>query len=213
MKKSRGAPIMQLFSSQWQQYVFLELMKRNKRFNSLTVLVTGNVCTVFGRAGVEDDTRRPETAENDAVQRPWSVHLINHHHELADGGLWTANAVARIDNLEFLADVIPPTVPFKQIREKKNKAAKDAEVGQPQLMMTGVQKILPIGAPNGSKRSGNGKAKSKTTTPETDTPTSYKIAEEDVGNMVGDSGVEKPLPSGLERFLFDKSKNHDGEAS
>lgn len=109
--------------------------------------------------------------------------------------------------------MIPPTVPFKQIREKKNKAAKDAEVGQPQLMMGGVQKILPIGAPNGSKRNGNGKAKSKTTTPETDTPTSYEIAEEDVGNMVEAVGVEKSMPSGLERFLFDKSKNHDGEAS
>lgn len=59
--------------------------EKKRRFNSLTVLVTGNVRTVFGGAGVEDDTRRPETTENDAVQRPWFVHL-HHHHELADGG-------------------------------------------------------------------------------------------------------------------------------
>lgn len=130
-----------------------------------------------------------------------------------------ANAVARIDNLEFLADVIPPTVPFKQIREKKNKAAKDAEVGQPQLMMTGVQKILPIGAPNGSKKNGNGKAKSRATTSETiETLTGNGATEEDARNMVeegGDSRVEelKPRKNGLERFLFDKSKSHDGETS
>lgn len=117
--------------------------------------------------------------------------------------------------------MIPPTVPFKQIREKKNKAAKDAGVGQPQLMMTGpgAQKILPIGAPNGSKN-GNGKTKSKATTPETDTPIGNETTEEDAGGMVeveGDSGVEEPKPSkktGLERFLFDnKNKSHDGEPS
>lgn len=129
-----------------------------------------------------------------------------------------ANAVARIDNLEFLADVIPPTVPFKQIREKKNKAAKDAEVGQPQLMMTGVQKILPIGAPNGSKKNGNGKARSRAITSETiETLAGNGATEEDARNMVeeGDGGVEEPKPrkNGLERFLFDKSKSHDGETN
>lgn len=118
--------------------------------------------------------------------------------------------------------MIPPTVPFKQIREKKNKAAKDAGVGQPQLMMTGpgAQKILPIGAPNGSKNNGSGKAKSKATTPEIDTPIGNETIEEDAGGMVeveGDSGVEEPKPSkknGLERFLFDnKNKSRDGEPS
>lgn len=113
--------------------------------------------------------------------------------------------------------MIPPTVPFKQIREKKNKAAKDAEVGQPQLMMAGLQKILPIGAPNGSKK--NGKAKSKATTPETDTPVGGEATGGHVGNMleaVGGSGVEESTPgrnNGLERFLFDKSKNRDGETN
>lgn len=54
-----------------------------------------------------------------------------------------------MENLEFLADVIPPTVPYKQVRERKNKAAKDAEAGQ--LMLNG-QRILPIGASNGKKK-------------------------------------------------------------
>lgn len=30
-----------------------------------------------------------------------------------------ANAVAHLDNLEFLVDIVPRTVPFKQVREKK----------------------------------------------------------------------------------------------
>ncbi|KAI9821870.1 MAG: hypothetical protein M1827_002452 [Pycnora praestabilis] len=47
-----------------------------------------------------------------------------------------ANAVARIDNLEFLSDVIPRTIPYKQYREKKSReAANDAavEAGQTTL--------------------------------------------------------------------------------
>ncbi|CUS14329.1 unnamed protein product [Tuber aestivum] len=60
-----------------------------------------------------------------------------------------AAAVARVENLEFLADVIPPTVPYKQVRERKNKTVKDAEAGQ--LTLNG-QRILPIGSSNGRKK-------------------------------------------------------------
>ncbi|KAG0134255.1 histone-fold-containing protein [Tuber indicum] len=61
-----------------------------------------------------------------------------------------ATAVARVENLEFLADVIPPTVPYKQVRERKNnKTAKDTETGQ--LTLNG-QRILPIGSSNGRKK-------------------------------------------------------------
>ncbi|KAL8996844.1 MAG: hypothetical protein Q9169_003746 [Polycauliona sp. 2 TL-2023] len=35
-----------------------------------------------------------------------------------------ANAVARIDNLEFLSDVIPKTTTFREYKEKKSKATK-----------------------------------------------------------------------------------------
>ncbi|RDL39938.1 Uncharacterized protein BP5553_04278 [Venustampulla echinocandica] len=34
-----------------------------------------------------------------------------------------SNAVARLDNLEFLVDVVPRTVPYKQVREKKTPTA------------------------------------------------------------------------------------------
>lgn len=38
-----------------------------------------------------------------------------------------ANAVSRIDNLEFLQDVIPRTVTYKQYKEKKAKTARVTE--------------------------------------------------------------------------------------
>ncbi len=47
-----------------------------------------------------------------------------------------ANAVARIDNLEFLSDVIPRTVTYKQYKEKKAKEAANGlsiELGQTTL--------------------------------------------------------------------------------
>ncbi|KAI9828060.1 MAG: hypothetical protein M1832_003587 [Thelocarpon impressellum] len=52
-----------------------------------------------------------------------------------------ANAVARIDNLEFLADVVPRTVPYKQYREKKSREAADEEpVEQGQTTLDGRRK-------------------------------------------------------------------------
>ncbi len=38
-----------------------------------------------------------------------------------------ANAVARIDNLEFLSDVIPRTTTYREYKEKKSKAARGSE--------------------------------------------------------------------------------------
>ena len=38
-----------------------------------------------------------------------------------------ANAVARIDNLEFLSDVIPRTTTYREYKEKKAKAARWSE--------------------------------------------------------------------------------------
>jgi hypothetical protein len=66
-----------------------------------------------------------------------------------------ATAVSRVENLEFLADVIPPTVPYKMVRERKNKAAKEKEAESGQLTLNG-QRILPIGASSGDL---NGKGK------------------------------------------------------
>lgn len=46
-----------------------------------------------------------------------------------------ANAVARSDNLEFLSDVVPRTVPFKEVKAKKARKAADEkdERGQAKL--------------------------------------------------------------------------------
>ncbi|KAL7271130.1 hypothetical protein RUND412_006137 [Rhizina undulata] len=62
-----------------------------------------------------------------------------------------ASAVSRIDNLEFLSDVIPPTVPYKQIRDRKLKAAREAEAGQ--LTLNGTR-IVPITTPSASGSNG-----------------------------------------------------------
>ena len=48
----------------------------------------------------------------------------------------TANAVARVENLEFLTDVVPKTVPYKQIKQKQVKegvTANGAGAGQATL--------------------------------------------------------------------------------
>lgn len=49
-------------------------------------------------------------------------------HALADPTL--ANAVAHLDNLEFLVDVVPRTVPYKQVREKKTPATSKTTNGE-----------------------------------------------------------------------------------
>lgn len=112
-----------------------------------------------------------------------------------------ANAVARIDNLEFLSDVIPPTVPYKQVQEKKKKAAKDAEKGQ--LLLPGGQKILPIGGTNGSRKGAGGKNGNgvETVTPEID----VIVDKEDEGN--GEEETPSRGGSGLERFVFGGGKS------
>jgi hypothetical protein len=43
----------------------------------------------------------------------------------------TANAVARIDNLDFLADVIPRTTTYKQFKEKKARDDASAAAAAP----------------------------------------------------------------------------------
>ncbi|KKK16850.1 CBF/NF-Y family transcription factor [Aspergillus rambellii] len=50
-----------------------------------------------------------------------------------------ATAVSRIDNLEFLADVIPKTTTYKQFKEKRAKeTAKEAEVEKGQRTLNGA---------------------------------------------------------------------------
>ncbi|KAJ5140210.1 hypothetical protein N7448_003618 [Penicillium atrosanguineum] len=60
-----------------------------------------------------------------------------------------ATAVSHIDNLEFLADVIPKTTTYKQFKEKKAKdAAKSAEMEKGQRTLNGSD--APAGNTNGA---------------------------------------------------------------
>ncbi|KAI5795592.1 histone-fold-containing protein [Geopyxis carbonaria] len=55
-----------------------------------------------------------------------------------------ASAVARIDNLEFLADVIPPIIANKPVRETKTaKSKKKQVVDSKQLTLSG-QRLVPV---------------------------------------------------------------------
>ncbi|KAL8850012.1 MAG: hypothetical protein Q9221_005029 [Calogaya cf. arnoldii] len=53
-----------------------------------------------------------------------------------------ANAVARIDNLEFLTDVIPKTTTFREFKEKKSKPAKvNASLSTGQTTLDGSRSL------------------------------------------------------------------------
>lgn len=52
-----------------------------------------------------------------------SVHLIPQYPSLTR---LPASAVARVDNLEFLADVVPKTVSYKEHKAKKQREEKEA---------------------------------------------------------------------------------------
>ncbi|CAO1601459.1 hypothetical protein XANCAGTX0491_005119 [Xanthoria calcicola] len=53
-----------------------------------------------------------------------------------------ANAVARIDNLEFLTDVIPKTTTFREYKEKKSKSAKaNASLSTGQTTLDGSRSL------------------------------------------------------------------------
>ncbi|RDW78811.1 histone-fold domain-containing protein [Aspergillus mulundensis] len=55
-----------------------------------------------------------------------------------------ATAVSRIDNLEFLADVIPKTTTYKQFKEKRAKeSGKDIEIEKGQRTLNGALPPVP----------------------------------------------------------------------
>lgn len=68
-----------------------------------------------------------------------------------------ANAVAHQDNLEFLVDVVPRTVPFKQVKEKKaptsSKVANiESSIGPGQTTLDG--RTLLVNGTNGAPHAG-----------------------------------------------------------
>jgi DNA-directed RNA polymerase I subunit RPA43 len=52
------------------------------------------------------------------------------HNLLLTSTPWTAHAVSRIDNLEFLADVVPPMHTLKPARETKLAKSKRKAIGE-----------------------------------------------------------------------------------
>lgn len=91
------------------------------------------------------------------------------------GSLWlikgnTASAVSRVDNLDFLADVVPRTVPFKQT---KKKSKDDKKKGSSSKAVAGEPTIAAAPA-------ANGRAKGKEAATDTEEPAEQSTDEMDV---------------------------------
>jgi hypothetical protein len=48
---------------------------------------------------------------------------------LTDRSITAANAVSRVENLEFLTDVVPKTTTFKQAKQRQHLALREAQTG------------------------------------------------------------------------------------
>ncbi|OQD74755.1 hypothetical protein PENDEC_c009G02531 [Penicillium decumbens] len=99
-----------------------------------------------------------------------------------------ATAVSHIDNLEFLADVIPKTTTYKQFKEKKARdAAKSAEMekGQRTLNGTGISASNTNGTPVETAPRGEEPTASSPSLPRTPVvPVSALIADRTVESLV-----------------------------
>ncbi|RPA88067.1 histone-fold-containing protein [Ascobolus immersus RN42] len=84
-----------------------------------------------------------------------------------------SNAVARNDSLEFLSDIVPQTLPYKKIVEKRKKDQEDRETGQ--LTLREQRPIKKAGKTNGHVANGRvgkstGSGAASTTTSAVGTP-------------------------------------------
>ncbi|RPB07664.1 hypothetical protein P167DRAFT_539924 [Morchella conica CCBAS932] len=105
-----------------------------------------------------------------------------------------ASAVARTNNLEFLSDTIPQTVPYKQVREKKAAKTLEKEKGQT---------VLPIGGvANGRRKTTGTTAASKKVTPEIEAIVDREVEMEEAGSSGGGTGGGSGGGGGLGRFAF-----------
>ncbi|KAL4928731.1 histone-fold domain-containing protein [Aspergillus undulatus] len=97
-----------------------------------------------------------------------------------------ATAVSRIDNLEFLADVIPKTTTYKQFKQKQAKdLSKDVEVQQGQRTLNGA--LPPIA--DASPETPNGKEEASV--PRSSRPPTVTMLVDDAGDsQVKDNDVE-----------------------
>lgn len=113
--------------------------------------LAGNVHPVSRRTRPQRGQIREKAAQEHPIQRPrLVVGWIRFISTTADSTR-VATAVSRIDNLEFLADVIPKTTTYKQFKEKKGK---DTTVKGPE--MEKGQRTLNGNAASASKVNGEG---------------------------------------------------------
>lgn len=102
--------------------------------------------------------------------------------------------MARTNNLEFLSDTIPQTVPYKQVREKKAAKTLEKEKGQT---------VLPIGGvANGRRKTTGTTAASKKVTPEIEAIVDREVEMEEAGSSGGGTGGGSGGGGGLGRFAF-----------
>lgn len=66
-----------------------------------------------------------------------------------------ANAVSRLDNLEFLTDVVPKTIPFKEIKSKKIPSSTDPTSGATETTTAGPLDNL-VASSNGTNGNASG---------------------------------------------------------
>lgn len=101
----------------------------------------------------------------------------------------TATAVSHIDNLEFLADVIPKTTTYKQFKEKKaREAAKPSEMEKGQRTLNGAG--APAGNANGAMAEEGIPGEEE---PRTSSPTVPRTPVVPVSALIADRTVE-PSP-------------------
>src|SRR6187402_3473605 len=65
---------------------------------------------------------RPNIQYRDLCKPPYRSISLSPIPCIQPSNIPTANAVSHLDNLEFLVDVVPKTIPFKEVKEKKSAA-------------------------------------------------------------------------------------------
>jgi hypothetical protein len=152
---------------------------------------TGNVYPVPRRARSQVTGSGAEAKKDHTIQRPWYVVATNPRPASTAfaHAAHPANAVARIDNLEFLSDVIPQVHAIKQTRETKPaKSKKQATTMTGQTTLNVLLKTKPDrvsatpeaetdGKPEQPQKSSNPKDKGKGR--EAEQPESPRVADED----------------------------------
>lgn len=122
-----------------------------------------------------------------------------------------ANAVARIDNLEFLSDVVPKTMPYKKYKEQK--AAKAATSSSTSTLANGQTTLA--GPSNTSVTNGNGEHSSERnshTKPEADDDEEEGYEEMEVDPHEAGRGRELGGPAAMRLEMEMRGPRTNGNA-